>query len=257
MNNTAAVASVIDNLVAGTLSYALLLAAIGTLSMAFIELIKSVASVRRHFHRNQFNKWMTDQKCRNETLVIATGGKQYENVLFDQPIDRMLGQIQAAANLALEFPDRYPRAYDFFTQEDLEIKRLNVAAKTPPDSQVWADFATSVGRTGFTRSKAKRGQQTDENAARAAQQARVRLGNLVARRLDAFQNRTQYLWARGNQTAAVVTGAALTAYALTRTATVSGIDNIVVLLSLSFLAGMLAPFAKDVVSAISGIRTKA
>jgi len=225
--------------------------------MAILELLKGVTAIRRRFHRWQFTKWMKDPKCRKEALVIAAGGNQYEKVLFDQPIDRMLGQIQAAANLALEFPDRYPHAYAFFTNEDLEIKKVNLAAKMPPDSQVWADFATSAGRAGFAGGKGKRVQLVDENAARAAQQARARLGNLVARRLDAFQNRTQYLWARGNQTASIAAGAVLTAYALTRTGAVSGIDNIVVLLCLSLLAGMLAPFAKDVVSAISGIRTKA
>lgn len=253
MTDTATVVSVIDRIAASTLNYALLLAAIGTLSMAFIELVKSLTGVRRHFHRMEFNRWMQDAASRRETMILATGGVRYENVLFDQPIERMLGQIQAAANLSLEFPDRYPHAYAFFTKEDLEIRKAHAALRMRPDSELWADFAERTARAGLT---TKGGQRLEEDT-RAAQQARVRLGNLIARRLDAFQSRTQYIWARGNQVAAVTTGALLTAYALTRDKEVTGAEDVVVLVCLSLMAGMVAPFAKDVVSAISGTRTKA
>lgn len=254
MTDTAAVASVIDNIAASALSYAMLLAAIGTLSMAFIEVLKGLTAMRRHFHRRQFTQWIKDEKCRAETIILAAGGEQYENVLFDQPIERMLGQIQAAANLSLEFPDRYPYAYAFFTKEDLEIKGMYSAKNILSDNKLWAGFASRTARDGFTDIKAKRYKQEIES--RAAQQARVRLGNLIARRLDSFQNRTQYLWARGNQAASIITGSLLTAYVLTRSTTISGPENIVALSTLSLFAGMLAPFAKDVVSAIGGIRTK-
>ena len=254
MTDTATVVSVIDRIAASTLNYSLLLAAIGALSMAFIELVKGLTGLRRHFHRGQFNRWMENPASRKETLILATGGMRYENVLFEQPIERMLGQIQAAANLSLEFPDRYPHAYAFFTKEDLEVRKARAAAHGRPDSELWAEFAERTAREGIT-TKATRERLEEET--RAAQQARVRLGNLIARRLDAFQSRTQYIWARGNQVAAVTTGALLTAYALTRDREVTGPEDVVALVCLSLMAGMVAPFAKDVVSAISGIRTKA
>lgn len=254
MTDTATVASAIDRIAASTLDYALLLAAIGTLSMAFIELVKGLTGLRRHFHRSQFNRWMQDPASRRETMILATGGERYANVLFDQPIERMLGQIQAAANLSLEFPDRYPHAYAFFTKEDLEVRKAHTAAHGRSDSELWAEFAERTAREGIT-TKAARERLEEET--RAAQQARVRLGNLIARRLDAFQNRTQYIWARGNQLAAVTTGALLSAYVLTRAKDVTGPEDVFALVCLSLLAGMVAPFAKDVVSAISGIRTKA
>ena len=252
MTDTATVASVIDRIAASTLNYALLLAAIGTLSMAFIELLKGLTGLRRHFHRRQFYRWMDDAASRRETLILATGGLRYENVLFDQPTERMLGQVQAAANLSLDFPQRYPHAYAFFAKEDLEVRKAR-AAQGKPDSELWAEFADRAAREGVG---AKATQRLEEET-RAAQQARVRLGNLIARRLDAFQNRTQYLWARLNQVAAISTGTLLTAYALTRDKDLRGPEDVVALVCISLLAGMVAPFAKDVVSAISGIRTKA
>lgn len=68
-------ASVIDAIAQSTLNYALLLAAIGTLSMAFLELIKGLAAVRRRFHRRQLARWMPDPDTRRELLVLAAGGE--------------------------------------------------------------------------------------------------------------------------------------------------------------------------------------
>lgn len=254
MTDIAPVATIIDAIASKSLDYAVLLAAIGTLSMAFIELLKGLTAFRRHFHRRELALWMPDQDCRSELLVLAAGGEQNADVLFDQPTERMLGQIQAASNLSLEYPDRYPHTYAFFTQEDLQLKLMQTSDATN-DSESWANFATRIAREGFTTDEAQRFKQESEG--RAAQQARVRLGNLIARRLDMFQNRTQYRWARLNQLFSIITGATLTAYALSSTNKIDSPRDLFVLLLLSLLAGMLAPFAKDVVAAISGMRTKA
>lgn len=255
MTDTAPVATIIDAIASKSLDYAVLLAAIGTLSMAFIELLKGLTSFRRHFHRRELGQWIPDQDCRDELLVLAAGGEQNADVLYDQPTERMLGQIQAAANLSLEYPDRYPNAYAFFTREDLQLK-LKPSGGTANDSEMWANFATRIAREGFTTDEAQRLKQESEG--RAAQQARVRLGNLIARRLDMFQNRTQYRWARLNQVFSIGSGAVLTAYALaSSTYRVDSARDFVAVVLLSLLAGMLAPFAKDVVAAISGLRTKA
>jgi hypothetical protein len=185
----------IDLIASQTLDYALLLAAIGTLSMAFMELLKGLTSTRRHFHRWELSKWMSDPVCRRELLALAAGGEQYANVLFDQPIERMMGQIQAAASLALEYPYRYLHLYDFLTKEDIQFKSA-LSGGMQNDNELWARFVTQMEREGITNDEAQRLKQ--ESDGRAAQQARVRLGNLLARRLDTFQNRTQYRWTRVN-----------------------------------------------------------
>lgn len=251
MNDHQAMASVIDAIVQDTTNYALLLAAIGTLAMALIELLKGLAAVRRRFHRYQFARWISDEAARRELTVLATGGERYADVLFDQATDRMLGQIQAAANLSLEFPDRYPHAYAFFTHPDL-AQHSAPAELEASDSEVWARFASGMAAPGSEPAVVPHAAADN----RAAQQARVRLGHLIARRLDSFQNRTQYLWARGNQGASIIVGTGLSLYALTRTTSAATPRDFAMLVALALLAGMLAPFAKDVVTAISGIRTK-
>ncbi len=135
---------------------------------------------------------------------------------------------------------------------DVETQAAMLKTNLPSDSQLWADFATRTDRESHTDTEDQKDSQ--EIDMRVAQQVRMRLANVMARRLDIFQNRTQYLWARGNQIASIVTGALLTAYALTRESTPSRVEDYVALFCLSLLAGMLAPFAKDVVSAVSGIR---
>lgn len=250
MADTAPVATIIEAISGKTLDYAVLLAAIGTLSMAFIELVKGVTALRRRFHRREVSLWMPDYISRSELIVLAAGGVQNANVLFDQPVERMMGQIQAAANLALEYPDRYPHAYRFFTQEDLRMTKLQ-ASGLASDSELWEQYSIRIARTGLAAGEAQQ-----ESESRAAQQARVRLGNLIARRLDMFQNRTQYRWARLNQFFSIAIGAALTAYALASTSKVDSPRDLLALVLLSLLAGMLAPFAKDVVAAIGGLRAR-
>jgi hypothetical protein len=209
--------------------------------------------LRRMFHRYELTLWMPDRECQRELLVLAAGGERYADVLYDQPTERMMGQIQAAANLALEYPDRYRRMYDFFTNEEMQMSGLR-SQDGQNDSATWENFVTHMVNDGAAIDTQQRIIQ--ERDGRLAQQARVRLGNLIARRLDMFQNRTQYRWARYNQAASIVTGVALTAYALLSTMDFKSSQDIVVLLCSSFLAGMLAPFAKDVVSAITGIRVR-
>ena len=230
MPDTAALASVVDNIADRTLDYAVLLAAIGTLAMAVLELLKGAFGLRRHYHRKRVAAWMPDAACRAELLLLAAGGEEGADALYDLPPERMLGQIQAAANVALDFPDRYAAVYRFLTQGG-------------PDGEVWGRFAAS-------------GAAERDAAAREAQAARARLGNLVARRLDAFQTRTQYRWARINQGLAVAIGAGISGYALASTSAFRSGNDFAALAGLSLLAGMLAPFAKDVVSALAGLRAQ-
>lgn len=252
------VARVIEQIAGNTLQYALLLAAIGTVSMAFLELIKSLFRLRMRFHRWRLHRWLPDQAAREELMLLAAGGSENAEVLFDQPIERMMGQIQAAANMALDFPGRYPRVYAFLTSAPS-------GAGDTDDGKLWADFASRVAREGRPRPEpptpalpgdAEARQAREAAEERQAQQARARIGNLLARRLDAFQNTTQYLWARLNQTASVAIGTALAAYAIGVSSTFAEANDFLATIGLALLAGMLAPFAKDLVSALSGLRAR-
>ena len=240
-----AVAQQLDIVAGHILDYALLLAAIGTVTMALLELIKALVRWRKRFHRGQSEKWLATAGARDalhdQLLLLAAGGKENADVLYDQPTGKLMGQIQAAANVALDFPERYKSFYDFITT----APRGDDGGK---DQRLWREFST-VRMSG----RPRRASAADDAEARAATQARARLGNLVARKLDALQNAIEYKWARYNQAVSVVGGAVLLAVILVRTPSEMSLGLMILV---SITGGMVAPFAKDVVSALSGLRTR-
>lgn len=253
-----AAADIIERFSKSVLDYALVFAAVGTITMALIELFKSVFDLRLKYNRNQLEKWMPDNLypgARMELLSLATGAMQTptlgrgfkefligeieaSDVIFDQPAEKMLGQLQAAVNVAMDFPQIYTSVYRFLTN-------LPVGQEPQGDPKVWLDFARDVAS----------GQKVDENRARAATQARARLGNFVARKLDAFQNRTQYLWAELNQRAAFVVGTIFLIFVFWPKEGFPSADFLRAMI-LALFGGLVAPFAKDVVSALSGLTVK-
>lgn len=228
------------------LDYALLLAAGGTIAMALLELAKALTRFRLYYHRWIVQNWVGYKTpVLNETLNLAIGGSENAKALYDQPTGKMLGQLQAAANLALDFPAVYPEFYDFLTSG-------SSAAGGASDRDKWREFAP----------KMIQGVPTDpgekaayEKEARESTQARARLGNLVTRKLDALQTRAEYIWARMNQGASLAIGWWFFYYVLGATPGAEKV-NVTTKFVLALLAGLIAPFAKDVVSALSGLRVK-
>ncbi len=236
--------------------YAALLAMVGTVTMAFIELAKGVFDIRMHFNRWRVAKWLDDDGAVGELELLATGttapssrwrplagfatGELHRaDVLYDQPIEKLLGQVQAAANMALDFPWRYEKLYRFLAVPAGRKDEAN-------DAGAWLAYAKAIA-TGA------KPPPPDEDA-RNATQARARIGNLVARKLDAFQNEQAYLWADYNQRVAVVCGTFVLAGLLCATPKPPSVLEIVVV---SVFGGLVATFAKDVVSALSSISVRA
>jgi len=220
------------------LNYAVFLASVGTIVMALQEVVKNITHWRRSFNRKQLEKWLNgDLNVRSEFMTLTTGGYESEDALFDQPVEKMMGQIQAAANMSLDFPVEYPNLYSFLAKVPTEP-----TGKTP-DHDLWKSFAAK--KSSETASLTR-----DESS--DAAKARARLGNLVVRKLDAFQNETQYAWANANQRISVLVGSALVWIILY----LSGFTKEVaygwgLIWFLAIIGGITAPFAKDVVSGLS------
>jgi hypothetical protein len=223
------------------LDWALILAAVATMSMALLELLKVIVRARPVFHEKSVRTWTESEKTYDELLMLAVGGGGTANALFDQATNKMMGQIQAAANTALDFPQRYPSLYSFLTAQP------GTEAVTR-DELIWAQFCERV----------ERGERLDpessETAAEvsAATRARARLDHFVARRLDAFQTVAEYRWARWNQGISVA-GATVFLFFLMYQAG-NGLTARTVMASI--FGGMIAPLAKDIVSALSDLRAR-
>jgi hypothetical protein len=239
-------AEVLEGISKKSLDYALVLAAVGTIAMALVELLKAVFRARLFFHRFMVEGWIRrDAAVRRELQDLAVGGPDNTSALYDQPSEKMLGQIQAAANAALDFPTVYPALYGFLAEGSATVG-------TAADRDTWRQFAPRMVAAVPAEGPQRLAFEADS---RVSTQARARLGNLVTRKLDAFQTRVEYAWARGNQIVAVVGGALLLYYtfpAVTDSKPVPAVTR----LALAALGGLVAPFAKDVVNALTGLRAR-
>jgi len=238
--------------------YALFAAAVGTVVMALQELVKALFYVRRFFHEYEMRRWLD----RRETFrffdifgnasagsdtwqqfcALVTGGYASTSAVFDQPIEKLMAQVQAACNMVLDFPDRYPALFAFLTQRPATRHKAPAAtAEILDDADLWEMAALMRGEGD--------GRATPEM--RAGAEARARLQNQVARQLDALQTEVHYHWSRGNQLVATFSAAVLTFFILFGTISLNTGREVAVALVLSVFAGLVAPFAKDVVSGLS------
>lgn len=265
-----------NNLGTQALLVATLLAAIGTLAMTAVETASNLWRGQMRLHRMLFQAWVradltaawsrmhawvtagdedTPQRhqgkadktsqAEQQFLALACGDTRYAQILFDQPIDKFAAQLQAAANVALEYPARYEALYRFLTQP---IEARAGQEHTPQgqptglsDTELWLEFSRRPPE-----------QHTPEAAA-AAMKARARMGNLVSRRLDVFQNAARYRWDRLRQWAGSSIAAALAAGVATQ---VNWARHEALLLPFLLLAGAMAPFANDVVNRLGSFRGK-
>ena len=257
------------------LQYALALAATSVLAMALLEAWKSVFKTRERFHMRQLYQWISqapvpaatsqdatpgpgglhDQVYR-QLVLLTTGqdldaryaldrirGDRFEllpsNALFALELERMLGQMQEAADIALSNPTVYPQLYRFLTQGASE-----------DDISSWQQESTRVP------------EEDSEN--RQAMKQRVdafsRLNKLVKRRLDSLQITMKYQWARRNQAWSIALGGALLFVSLAYieiSASAWALINPLTWLRIfvaSLVGGILAPVAKDLVVALKKVR---
>jgi hypothetical protein len=241
----------VNNMVGNILSYALILAAISTITMTFLELFKALLKLRPKYHRKKVQRWIGNRDAYDELLVLTVTDQQASDALFDQQTDKMMGQIQAAANVIVDFPENYQRLYQFLTKipEPYRSENKNEARirskrePEPSDAEIWYDF--------ISRQDLKVEVSPSSPEVQQATRARARIDHFVARKLDAFQSQTELYWARQNQFLSVST-ASVFLIALLLYIGVPVVWSVV----LAIFGGMMAPFAKDVVSGLSGIRTK-
>lgn len=268
------VSKTIDHLVGFILRYAVTLAAIGALSMALIELLKALLSWRDRFHKRRACGWVQSvpvlgqaferihrprpdkdaafhERVYTQLIRLTTGetvgplamASPIEwtpwlvspgNALFALELEKMMGQIQDAADTALGQPHVYPELYLFLSAgADLE------------DIANWFGWAQQPPV------------RTTDDAALAKSQADTyaRLRQFIRRRLDAFQLIAGYRWQTGNQVASVLLGAVLLFGSLVYLNPPQTLLRWVGFAFASLIGGIMAPVAKDLVIALKRMRS--
>lgn len=164
-------------------------------------------------------------------------GRSIGSALFELELDRMMGQVQDAADVALNNPRMFPDLFAFLTR-----------GASLEDAQRWQDDVT-VAMTTLASDNPRRKDIADRY---------IRLKQLVRRHLDSFQIVTAARWREWNQLAAVVVGAVLLFVAQYMNVQQNGVASAVdwlKIMPVSLLGGMLAPVAKDLVDALRKVKS--
>jgi hypothetical protein len=155
------------------------------------------------------------------------------HALFALSLDRMMGQIQDAADTAMGNPSLYPELYALLTMgaRSEDVKNWYEWAKQPPIRSV-------------------------DDAALAKTQADTyaRLRQFIRRRLDAFQVTANYRWETSNQVVSVLLGTVLLFGSLLYLAGPNGPSFLGIAFA-SLIGGIMAPVAKDLVIALKKVRS--
>ncbi len=237
----------VDDIASHILAYGVLLAAIATIVMALLELVKGLLRLRMMFHRWHLTRWVFRsangrripwrrrlpagaQKAPALTQLEALCSVQSSDVLaiYELPADQMVHHLRGAAGVAIDFPDKSPELFTFLT--DLTPEEWKSISGATDDGGEWSPTAI---------------------------RERAKVDHFVTRRLDAFQTHLEYWWARLNQYTAVGGGTLfiIAMLSLSGGAAWSG-ARVLQTVVLAAFGGMLAPFAKDVVSALINLRAK-
>lgn len=224
------------------LSYAILLAAVGTVGMATLELLKALTRARMRFHRFMIRRWIDqDTHIEKELLRLTTGGAGHANAWYDQPDEGLFAGLRSATTLAVQYPDKYPTFARFLMSDADEI-----------DIAAWKE---ARGNDATPERRLSDEGPPVMSRIRAGNEARQRILNSVAQNIACLQNELNYIWARGNQACSMVLAGTCLFYFISLDGSVPvSWENRT---GLAICGGLLAPFAKDIVTALSSLGSSA
>lgn len=172
----------------------------------------------------------------------GTFHRSIEYALFELEVDRLMGQIQDAADIALNNPKIYPHLFLFVTRSAL-----------PEDVENWvAEVNRLVAST-----------RASDEERKAIADRYTRLKQIVRRHLDSFQIVTALRWREWNQLAAILVGGVLllAAQVVALAQAPAGLGVLasapwvaVKIVVVAVFGGMLAPVAKDLVDALRKVK---
>lgn len=254
----------VGSLVAAILVIIVPLAAVATIAMAIVQAVKSAFWIRARVHRRRLCSWVGDSQL-SALLRVATGGESHlgASIGFSTPAWAFLNQegevlfrkLKAGIDIVLEFPVKkeHKDLYDYLTQAVKE------------DAQYWKEHSEDALNIP-ERDDKQRAAKLD--VARKAAEARQRVTTFVHHRIDTLQAHTEEQWVWWNQICAVslsvvilwwLSGGLIDQWAEKFTNLKAFVDyytKLPVRLAVSVLGSLVAPFAKDVMSTLTGLRTK-
>lgn len=241
----------IDGLSGTALGYAGALAIAGTLAMTILQVLKELTPIRRFYQHWWLKDWFsvraekfTDEamkarpdmnsagrlpvdavKAQSILVDLATGGEA--NAFYDLALEQVVAQMNAAAQIALEYPDRYFPLLAVLSQgadiDDVARVVAQAAAETPkPDP--------------------------------AALDARNRVGHRIQRNLDGIQIALGSRWRLWLQLVSITLTVLFVELAIVANVNKYDWKTLLVGVILGIVGGYLAPVTRDLVAALQNLR---
>jgi hypothetical protein len=220
------------------------LAAIGTISMAFLQTAKNIFPLRRRFQETRVASWLLGRndkaatKAEADLIALVTSGDR--DAFYNSEIDQVCGQIKNALTAVLDYPERHEELIACLAstaeQEDLE----NLFH--PPHADIFLKAA-------------HQSTAEERHAIRQYAIAKTRIGAEMRCAVDAIQSSIAFRWKRRLQIISLVVSAVVGIIALNIGASPGIGPTLVGSLVIGFLSGFLAPVARDLVAAIESWRS--
>lgn len=237
---------------------AVTLAGVGTATMAGFQMVKDLFHVRRWFNRRAVGEWLSGRatevarewarthtpgvrdarpdagelarEARASLEGLATAGAA--DALYSLEIDKLAGQINAAARMALDLPKNHKSLLRCLAAqaEPTDLDRILeppvLPARTEPEKQKVTDYL----------------------------EAKNRIATYIQRTLDGFQIMADYRWTHWNQTWVFWINFAFVLLLWAVYARLGGRVAIGAVAITALLGGFVAPVAKDLVSALQSLK---
>lgn len=256
------------------LSYAVMLAALGALTVGLIEAWKKIFATLPRFHRKAVCRWLSNEEPApgggvqlSSTLAaghygLAERTRRYDpRKAYAQLLHLTTGAPLQEGGVDLDVKGAALARNVGFALFELEVAKMMAQVQEAADAALnnparYADWFAFVTR-GCNAADVAAWRKVLEGAADAppreqgaATYTRIRL--LVRRQLDGFQTVTAFRWREWNQWWAWAVGAVLMMAAQVMK-TPDG--NVALMLLASLAGGILAPVAKDLVDALGKVKS--
>jgi hypothetical protein len=220
-------------------SYVFALSIIGGVTMALLQTIKDLFPVRQWFQRGALQEWMhegeTEARAKlnnpgisatnaeTDLLTLAVDGDA--GALYDLQIEQLCGQFTAAIQIVLEFPSSH-----------LDLLAITASKSNPGDINILLQPPANPPTPQFV-------------------DARTRVTHQCQRAIDAFQISTGFRWKLCLQWASFVLSTLVAGIAILEVLKIKFSSSVILWAVVGgFLAGFLAPVAKDLLAVLQKAR---
>ncbi len=251
------------------LEFVVPLASAGVVSMALVQTLKAVLPIQRRFQQGMLQRLLLRGELGREWLKSCVGRIRREDAppaggvpparqpawtwndreagFYGQECKDLFEKLRVSGEMAIDFATTDSHKIFYM----LLIKELGL---THEETDPWTDFIGARFRAeGAPQESESEGNSSEAERIRSAQASKALIQSTLLQHLGGIQLELQTRWTQGNQLVAVIISALLLAWLSpfsTKEAFASQANSCILNVAYCLLGGVIAPFAKDLVTAL-------